>query len=53
MGDELVKSEQSTLHLCDSCARKVRRVRQGGGSKKFFQVLLFTLFTFHFYTVIS
>nr|DAI87061.1 MAG TPA: hypothetical protein [Caudoviricetes sp.] len=37
MGDELVKSEQSTLHLCDFCARRVRRIRQRGKVKSFFK----------------
>lgn len=44
-GDELVKSEQSTLHLCDFCARRFRRVRQWEGGKKVF--LGFTVHTVH------
>ncbi|EAX5415989.1 hypothetical protein CB663_22610 [Salmonella enterica subsp. enterica serovar Java] len=27
-GDELVKSEQSTLHLCDFCSSRMRPVRR-------------------------
>jgi hypothetical protein len=46
-GDELVKSEQLTLHL--NTFRLFQNItNDGDGVKKFF-VLLFTLFTFGFY----
>lgn len=56
-GDELVKSEQSILHpgkeLAVLFVAGCRRVMPGGGVKKFFLVLLFTLFTLHFFTLFS
>lgn len=51
--DELVKSEQSTLHLCNLCALRMHRVMRRGRGKKFFWVLLFTLFTSYFLSIIS
>ncbi|MEP8923454.1 hypothetical protein ABKT64_22040, partial [Enterobacter roggenkampii] len=56
-GDQLVKSEQSTLHLSAflACFRQPSPQYDGyeGGDKKFFWVLLFTLFTFSFLSKIS
>ncbi|KEL79812.1 hypothetical protein AB07_2417 [Citrobacter freundii] len=49
-----MKSEQSTLHLCDFFSLWIRPVRpMWWGDKKFFQVLLFTLFTSGFLLIIS
>ncbi|EEH4989156.1 hypothetical protein GZ346_004622, partial [Salmonella enterica] len=52
-GDELVKGEQSTLHLFSFCSFWMRSVRRYTGGKKFFPVLLFTLFTSSFLSIIS
>ena len=52
-GDELVKGEQSTLHLCSFDRSVGARSGDTRGDKKFFPVLLFTLFTFAFLLVIS
>ncbi len=36
-GDELVKSEQSTLHICDFCSSGCARSGDAQGDKKFFR----------------